>query len=112
MSPLGIFISILGLIVTSVVSIWATLKADRRARDQDRQRQDEQREQDQKAQLLQVEQLLQTMVVAKIEAAFKEIGKLQLQVGAVERSHAHLLGFLQGKGCTVPDFCDAKDPPP
>jgi|GEM_PF-4918684 hypothetical protein len=112
MPLLGIFLSILGIIATSVLSIWATLKADRRARHQDRQRQDEQREQDQKAQLHQMEQLLQTMVVEKIEAAFKEIGKLQLQVGAVERSHSHLLGFLQGKGCTVPDFCDTKDPPP
>jgi hypothetical protein len=110
-TPLAVILSLLGLAVTSVLSVWATLRADRRARKQDQLRQDDLREQAQQEQLRQVQQMLQTMVVEKIEAAFTEIGKLQGQVGKVEQSHAHLLGFLQGKGCTVPDFCDTKDPP-
>ena len=87
-------LTILLSVAACAITVWATLRADRSARDRDREQQ-----------LEQMKGLLQTMVVEKIEAAFNEIEKLQKAVGAVKEAHAHLKGFLQGKGCLVPDFC-------
>lgn len=94
MTPSAIILSLLGLLITSALTVWATLRADRKSREHDREQQ-----------LEQVRGLLQTMVVEKIEAAFNEIAKHEVRITDTEKAHAHLLGFLQGKGCTVPEFC-------
>ena len=95
MNSIAFALTFLGIIATAAVTVWATLRADRTSRERDREQQ-----------LDQVRQMLQTMVVDKIEAAFNEIEKLQKAVGAVKEAHAHLKGFLQGKGCLVPDCPD------
>jgi type II secretory pathway pseudopilin PulG len=92
-----IAIALFGILVTTWLSIYGMIRSERRSRQQDQQQQ-----------LRQVEQLLQTMVVEKIDAAFAEIAKHERRITDTEKSHSHLLGFLQGKGCSVPDFC-AKD---
>ena len=96
MSP-ATAIGLLTILVTTWLSIWGMIRSERRGRQQDQQQQ-----------LRNVEQLLQTMVVEKIEAAFAEIAKHERRITDTEKSHSHLLGFLQGKGCSVPDYC-AKD---
>ena len=108
MSPIAFALSILTLAVTSVLIIWQTLRADRRERKREREQSELDREKEQKRQLQQMEQMIQTMVVEKIEADFAEIAKHERRITDTEKSHSHLLGFLQGKGCSVPDFC-AKD---
>jgi len=96
MTP-SVYVAIAATLITTWLSIYGMIRSERRGR-----------QADQKRQMEQVEQLLQTMVVEKIEAAFREIAKHEMRITDTEKSHAHLLGFLQGKGCTVPDFC-AKD---
>lgn len=49
--------------------------------------------------------LLQTMVVDRVELAFGEIAKHERRLTEAEKAHAHLRGFLQGKGCVIPDLC-------
>ena len=104
MSPIAFALSILTLAVTSVLIIWQTLRADRRERKREREQSELDREKEQKRQLQQMEQMIQTMVVEKIEAAFSEIEKLQRSMGDVKESHAHMRGFLQGRGILVPDL--------
>jgi type II secretory pathway pseudopilin PulG len=91
-SPLAILLSLLGILAAAGVTVWATLRGERRAR-----------EESDKRQIQQVEQLLQTMVVDRIDAAFAEIAKVQKGLSNVERSHSWLLGFLRGTGFKVPE---------
>ena len=86
-------LTILLSVAACAITVWATLRADRSARERDREQQ-----------LEQMKGLLQTMVVEKIEAAFSEIEKLQRSMGDVKESHAHMKGFLQGRGILVPDL--------
>jgi ADP-ribosylglycohydrolase len=87
-------LTILAAIAASAITVWATLRADRTARDRDREQQ-----------LEQVKGLLQTMVVDRIEVAFGEIAKLDKRQNSTEKAYSELRGFLRGKGCIVPDFC-------
>lgn len=95
MNSTATLFTLLGIFLTGALTIWAVLRGE-----------GTRREEADKRQIKQVEQLLQNMVVDKIEAAFLEIAKLQKQVGTMERAHSHLLGFLEGKGCTLPECPD------
>lgn len=94
MNSIAFALTLLGIIATAAVTVWATQRADRTSRERDREQQ-----------LEQVKGLLQTMVVDRIEVAFQELAKLDKRQNITEKAYSELRGFLRGKGCIVPDFC-------
>ena len=102
---LGTTINVIGPVSSAVVAVALTLRSERRARERERAKEKELREQERQQQGEQMRQLLQEMVVEKIETLTGAVNAHEARLSKAERRHARLVGFLEGKGCALPEAC-------
>lgn len=79
MNP-AIIVTIILTIIGFAVSIALAVRADRAAQQR------------------RLEAVIQTMVVEKFEAVFKDLGRHEARLTLAERRHERLLGRLEGRG--------------
>lgn len=95
----------IGPVSGAVVAVALAIRSERRARERERAKEKELRDQERKQQEEQMRGLLQEMVVERIEALATAVNSHENRISRAERRHARLVGFLEGKGCTIPDAC-------